>query len=255
MSRRSEEIDIIGLAFKLAEAVSRLVAHARRFFYEVVLSSYACPGCGGKLATLRDGRCRCMACGRDLDPTVTFQRCSACGGAPVLRIRRYRCRACGADVQSRFLFDGLVFDAEYFRQKMAESRHRKCDKREQVRKMLAESRSGPISPPAADLEAVPGLLDALNGLTAGVDVAAWLPLCKGFDLNRYQRHVQGYVRGVELAFDDIPPLDQDVRLDRIWRFIAIIFLAHAGQVIIEQEGQRILVRQNEADREGQGVPG
>jgi predicted RNA-binding Zn-ribbon protein involved in translation (DUF1610 family) len=255
MSHKSEEIDIIGLAFKLAEAVSRLLAHARRFFYEVVLSSYACPRCGGKLAMLRDGRCRCMACGLDLDPTVAFQRCSACGGILVLRISRYRCRACGADIQSRFLFDGLVFDAEYFRQKMAESRHRKCDKREQVRKMLAESRSGPVSPPPADLEAIPGLLDALNGLTVGVDVAAWLPLCKGFDLNRYQRHVQGYLSEVELGFDDIPPLDQDARLDRIWRFIAIIFLAHAGQVIIEQEGQRILVRQNEANREGQGISG
>ena len=255
MSHKSEEIDIIGLAFKLAEAVSRLLAHARRFFYEVVLSSYACPRCGGKMAMLRDGRCRCMACGLDLDPTVAFQRCSACGGVPVLRISRYRCRACGADVQSRFLFDGLVFDAEYFRQKMAESRHRKCDKREQVRKMLAESRSGSVSPPPADLEAIPGLLDALNGLTVGVDVAAWLPPCKGFDLNRYQRHVQGYLSEVELGFDDIPPLDQDARLDRIWRFIAIIFLAHAGQVIIEQEGQRILVRQNEANREGQGIPG
>ena len=255
MSHKSEEIDIIGLAFKLAEAVSRLLAHARRFFYEVVLSSYACPRCGGTLAMLRDGRCRCTACGLDLDPTVAFQRCSACGGVPVLRISRYRCRACGADVPSRFLFDGLVFDAEYFRQKMTESRHRKCDKREQVRKMLAESRSGPVSPPPADLEAIPGLLDALNGLTVGVDVAAWLPLCKGFDLNRYQRHVQAYLSEVELGFDDIPPLDQDARLDRIWRFIAIIFLAHAGQVIIEQEGQRILVRQNEADREGQGVPG
>ena len=255
MSRRSDEIDIIGLAFRLADAVSRLVAHARRFFYEVVLSSYACPRCGGGLAMLREGRCRCTACGRDLDPTVTFQRCAACGGAPVLRISRYRCRACGADVPSRFLFDGLVFDAEYFRQKMAESRDRRCDKREQVRQMLAESRSGPISPPAADLEAIPGLIQALDGLTIGVDVAAWLPLCKGFDLNRYQRHVQDYVGSVELAFDDIPPLDQDARLDRIWRFIAIIFLAHAGQVIIEQEGQRILVRQNETNREGQGVPG
>jgi hypothetical protein len=255
MSPRPEEVDIIGLAFKLAEAVSQLVAHARRFFYEVVLSSHACPRCGGKLAMLREGRCRCTACGRELDPTLTFQKCSACGGSPAIRVRRYRCRACGADVQSRFLFDGLVFDAEYFRQKMAESRHRKCDKREQVRKMLAESRSGPISPPPVDLEAVPGLLDALNGLTIGVDIAAWQPLCKGFDLNRYQRHVQAYLSNVELGFDEIPPLEQDIRLDRIWRFIAIIFLAHAGQVIIEQEGQRILVRQNEADRQGQGIPG
>jgi hypothetical protein len=38
------------------------------------------------------------------------------------------------------LFDGLVFDTDYFRQKMVESRQRKREQRERVRQMLAEIR-------------------------------------------------------------------------------------------------------------------
>jgi len=86
-----------------------------------------------------------------LDPTISFQRCSACGGVPVLRVRRYNCRDCGIVIQSIFLFDGLIFDGEYFRQKMIESRQRRKEQRERVREMLAESRSGDLSLEYADL--------------------------------------------------------------------------------------------------------
>jgi predicted RNA-binding Zn-ribbon protein involved in translation (DUF1610 family) len=67
------------------------------------------------------GKRRCVSCGRQLDPTRAFQRCPVCDGVPVLRVRRYECRDYGGDIESRFLFDGLAFDAEYFRAKMAES--------------------------------------------------------------------------------------------------------------------------------------
>jgi hypothetical protein len=60
---------------------------------------------------------------------------------------------------------------------------------------------------------------------------------------------------VKYVFDDIPPLEENARLDRIWRFIAIIFMAHFGQISLLQEGQVITVRRNETDREGQEIPG
>jgi len=92
-----------------------------------------------------EGRCKCTCCGDELDPTVNFQRCSACGGIPMLRISRYKCRDCSGDIASRFLFDGLVFDKDYFRRKMSESRQRKEEQHERVRQMLAESRSPTLS--------------------------------------------------------------------------------------------------------------
>jgi rubredoxin len=246
---------IIERAFGLAQAVAEFVARAREFFYEVVLSDRTCPRCGGSLTMEAEGRCRCRACGLAFDPAVAFQACPACGGKPELRVRRYECAGCGAEVVSRFLFESLAFDADYFRQRMAESRERRQEQRERVRTMLAQSRSGVLSPPAADLGAIPGLTDALNGLTAGIEVPfAHLPR-DGFDLKRYQCHIQAHIGAIASSFEEIPPLDGNARIDRIWRFIAIIFLAHAGIADVRQHGQTIMVKQRETDREGQGVPG
>ena len=58
-----------------------------------------------------------------------------------------------------------------------------------------------------------------------------------------------------MGFDEIPPLEDDARRDRIWRFVAIVFMAHAGAIEIWQEGEAIMVMQHVHDREGQGVPG
>jgi len=134
-------IDIIRLAFRLAEAVTGFAGRAKQLYYAVMLMGHECPRCGGGLVMEGEGKCRCNSCGDEFDPTVAFQRCGTCGGRLELRVRRYRCTQCGADVASRFLFDGLAFDAEYFRQKMTESRQRKRELRERVREMLAESRS------------------------------------------------------------------------------------------------------------------
>lgn len=239
------------LAFELARAVEALVEHTRRFCYEVMLSAYACPTCGASLEMIGESRCRCRGCSHEFDPTVQFQRCPACEGRVRLRICRYLCRDCGADVPSRFVFDGVVFDCEYFRHKMAESRERQRQERVERQEQVVEHRSSPAAPPPMDLASVPGLLEALNGLTAIPDLAAWVPLIQGFDLKRYQTHLEAHLGAFETRFDDLPPLEKDARLDRIWRFITVIFMAHAGLIEISQHGQTILIIKNhETDREG-----
>jgi len=246
--------DMIQLAFSMTDAVERFRKRARQFFYQVMLSGHACAKCGGQLVMVREGHCRCQACGDELDPTIVFQRCSGCGGMLTLAIRRYCCRQCGADIQSRFLFDGLVFDAEYFRQKMAESRERKWEQRERVRQMLAGSRSGWIDVPPADPRAIPGLVDALNQLSQGSVVNLHPAVMSGFNLKRYQSHVQAHIGSLPVSLRQIPPLSEDARKDLIWRFIAILFLDHAGLIEIWQDGPDIMVMQRETDTEGQGVP-
>jgi len=253
--RDSERIDIIGLAFSLSERVAEWTQRARYFFYAVVLCGYACPDCGGAVLMVREGVCRCERCEKDSDPTMLFQQCAACGGQPVLSIRRYHCQQCGADVPSRFLFDGLAFDALYFKAKMSESRQRRQDLRERVREMLATSRSRDLVLPPADLAALPGLFDALNGLTGGLEpIPLWLPR-DGFDLARYERRLQAHIGPIAIRFDDLPRLSENIRQDRIWRFIAILFLASAGAIELWQEGQTIWVMKHETDREGCGVSG
>ena len=142
------------LAFEMTEAVEAFRGKARRFFYSVMLIGHRCPKCHGSLTMVSEGKCRCVSCGKEFDPTVTFQRCSQCGGVPVLRVRRYQCRDCGSDIISKFLFDGLVLDPDYFRQRMAESRKRRKEQRERVRQMLSESRSGDLPLDQADLGSV-----------------------------------------------------------------------------------------------------
>jgi hypothetical protein len=173
----------------------------------------------------------------------------------VLKVRKYQCRQCGSDIRSNFLFDGLVFDADYFQQKMAQSRQRRKELRERVRQMLAETRSASLPLAGIDLDSVPSLVDALNGLTAGFDRDLVVEARTEFDLRCYERHIQAHIRDIASNLRDIPPLSSDSRRDLVWRFIAIIFLAHAGVIDIWQEGQEIMVVKHEANRKGQDISG
>ena len=249
-----QTMDIRKLAVDMTAAVQQLFMKAKRFYYLVMLFGRRCPKCNGPLTMVAAGRCTCRSCRYAFDPTVAFQRCLVCGGIPVLRVRRYQCGKCGGDITSRFLFEEIAFDADYFRQKMAESRRRKNKRRERVRQMLAECRSGPLSLDGPDLSSVPGLIEALNSLTK--DLEASLPLAwkDQFDLSRYQRHVASHVGDLPTDLRDIPPLIDNLRLDLIWRFIAAIFLDHARSVTVYQQDQTIWVIKYD-DREGQDLSG
>ena len=247
-------MNIVAFAFDMSEAVKRFVARAKQFYYLVMLFGCRCPKCNGSLAMIADGRCKCSSCSYEFDPTVEFQRCSACGGIPVLRVRRYSCKKCSGDIHSVFLFDSTVFDAGYFKQKMAESRPRKKQQRQRVREMLAECRSEPLALEAADLDSVPGLVEALNSLTGGLEISVPVELKGKFDLNRYQSHVKSCLRNGPRSLRQIPPLIANLRMDLVWKFIAIIFLEHSRSVTIRQQGQTIWVIKCD-DRERQNIPG
>ena len=259
-------INIIDRARQLEQAVADLRNHAKRFYYEVMLLGHRCPACRSEMVMMKEGLCGCTRCPHQCDPTLTFQRCLACGGTPHLKVSRYRCSDCDGDIPSRFLFDGIVYDRDYFRIKMAESRMRSQEQqaeRHEVSVMHTVPRSNATIPPPIDLESVPGLTEALDGLSASARAEAtmWLELARdmganGFDLSRYETHLQAHIGPIEVCFDDIPALNADrPRLDRIWRFIAMIFLAHGGYLAMYQEDQEIWVKsKNETHREGPTIP-
>ena len=210
-----------------------------------MLLGHACPKCNQSLQMIAESKCRCRSCGYEFDPTLVFQQCVHCEGLPTLKIRRYVCRKCGEKIKSKFVFEGLIFDARYFNQKMAESRQRKKEQREKVRLMLAECRSDAVATDPVDLQSMPDLLDALNKLTQGEDIPLKLDLKIPFDLHLYQEHILKHLDSDPINFLNIPPCSQEKRLDVIWRFVALIFLTHAGRIEIKQEGESIWVKQTE----------
>ena len=120
--------------------------------------------------------------------------------------------------------------------------------------MLLECRSEPLSPEAADLSSVPGLIGALNSLTKDLEASIPPELRNQFDLSRYQRHITSHLASQPTDLTDIPPLIENRRLDLIWKFIAAIFLDHAGSIRLGQEGQTIWVMKVD-DRERQDISG
>jgi hypothetical protein len=130
---------------------------------------------------------------------------------------------------------------------MIESRRRKAEQRDRVRQMLAESRSADLPLGAVDLFAVPGLLDVLNNLTKDLDGTFERASRDEFDLKRYERHIQAHIQDFSISLRNIPPLSENLRKDLIWRFIAVIFLAHAGIIDVHQQQEEILVIKREID--------
>lgn len=254
-SCESGDIDIIGLAYTLAGAVERLVGRVRAFYYEVALSGHHCPACDGHLMMVREGQCRCDSCGRAFDPTAAFQACTTCGGQPRLRIRRYECSRCGADVTSRFLFDGLVFDAAYFREKMVEHRERQREHRKERQEQVLVSRSNDLEPGPVNLDDLPDLVSVLDSLSKGVLPPIPISPSSAFTLQRYEAHVTAHLQPIAITFNDIPPLSENTLKDRIWRFIAILFLAQSGAIRLWQENTTIWLMPHETHRERQAVPG
>lgn len=226
---------------RLLSMVNALRARARGLFYAVMLFQQECTRCGMyDLEMIRDGQCRCRYCGEELDPTLTFQRCPECDARLILKRRHYWCSRCRQPVRSRFCFDEAVFDPAYFREMMRESRERKRAEIEKIREMLASSRSStyyPTDPPIPD---DPDGLDAELTLVLGLTVEAREagPVqSPAFDLDLYRDHILDLVPGCVVDFDGISRLIEEPRLDRVYRFIAVIFMDHAGELCIEQDAE------------------
>ena len=122
--------------------------------------------------------------------------------------------------------------------------------------MLAESRSDTLPLGAIDLATVPGLTEALNSLTAGLDAAFAVESSNEFDLEQYETHIKAHIQDFPMTLGEIPPLSKEnTRKDLIWRFVAVIFLDHAGVVDVWQENLDIMVIKHEANRKRPDILG
>ena len=214
----------------------------KAYYFEVVLSSYQCPICGGRLQMTGPSQCSCPD-GHVLDPTRTFQQSPCCNAKLVRKTFHYACSKCHQTVPSRFLFDERLFDKDYFREMMQESRGRARKKREEVRSLLAGSRSDTlILLQEPTLESIPGLTEALNGFI-GTDLGGLKDFLSrsDFSMDDYRNHILSFIGTGSMLFSGIPPLVGESRRDKIWRFVTLIFMQQDGDVSLTQYGADILV--------------
>jgi len=190
-------------------------------------------------------KCACT-CGYGFDPTIAFQQSLCCGARLVRKTFHYACSKCSKTVPSRFIFDEKLFDAPYFREMMRESRDRAKRKREEIRQLLAESRSDALQLMGEpNLDSIPGLIQDLDDF---IREGAIEPCRCPFDaqpdfcMNDYHDHIIANTGWGTMLFSDIAPLIDDHRLDRVWRFITLIFMQNDREVELTQEGTDIWVQ-------------
>jgi ribosomal protein S27AE len=223
---------------------------ARRFYYRVMLSRHDCPRCGGQLFSTGPSRAQCVSCEMTLDPTVHFQVSPCCGAKLVHKMLHYACGKCGRTVPSRFLFDEIAFDNNYFALKMQESRAHRRQRRREVAAMLAAARSEELQITAVeDLSLPSGLEKDLNDFVESAPTVMLLMDFTGeseFHMEQYRRFILSRLSDCFLRFTAFPPLCPNPRMDRTRRFTTLIFMEQAREVWLEQQGTEILVAPYEA---------
>ncbi|MFH0899142.1 MAG: hypothetical protein V2A73_00795 [Pseudomonadota bacterium] len=150
-----------------------------------------------------------------------------------------------------------VRDSTYFAERMRECRAAEKERRERLR-ALRPRREAWQELPTDTVAGEAG--DFLSGLlveTRSIDpstlaLATWLSRNARFDLNAAQEHVLAHLRpGTVVDMRNLPPLSEDKRFDLVAKFVALIFLRHAGLVDLRQEGDAVIAsrpdRSDEAD--------
>jgi len=89
---------------------------------------------------------------------------------------------------------------------------------------------------------------ALDSLTGPINKAAMVELRKRFDLKKYQQHILGHIDFEPINLRSIPPIEENSKLDIIWKFVAAIFLEHEGKIVLTQSENEIYVTKNGSDR-------
>ena len=220
------------------QKIKRFKTKARAYYFQVMLSAHTCEHCGGKLRMTGRSICTCENCHKEVDPTIAFQRSLCCGAKLIRRPAHYVCSQCKKIVRSRFLFDERVFDSSYFCEMMRASRERARRKKEAAQRLLAHSRSEDLTlAEEPSLEAVSGLLEALNAFIGSgeIDLSSFHDFHYSFDIDSYRKHILGRLGWDEVPFSEIPSLQPNPRRDRIYRFVTLVFMDHAGDVRLYQE--------------------
>ena len=239
----------------ILEYVEDYRIRVKDFYFEVLLSQYRCTKCSGSLHMTGQSECSC-ACGYTFDPTLAFQISTCCTKPLTRKTFHYACSSCQQIVPSRFIFDERLFDAEYFREMMRDSRRRAMVKKEEIRRLLADSRSGALTlTDEPDFNTLPELFEDLDRFIQSNPYQISdepFDLKTDFDMTMYRTHILSLLPHFPIRFSDVSTLTGDCRRDRVRRFITLIFMDNDREIYLQQYGDDLLIRRHydEAYAEG-----
>ncbi len=233
--------DLLSRMATVENVIGTYRGRVRSFYFSVLLSKFRCPQCHGQFQIVGPSSAVC-GCGSAFDPTVIFQRSNCCSATLVKRQCHYACNVCGDFVPSIFLFDEVIFDSGYFREKMRLSREQRRREQAESQTFLRAERSGSLAFfEVVDLNAVSGLLTDLDGLVGARSIEEcphdWET---NLSIEDYRRHIVNLCDS-EITFSSISPLFPEERRDKVYRFISLIFMEQDREVKLSQYGEDILV--------------
>ena len=233
--------DLLSRMAAVENVIESYRASVQSFYFTVLLSKFRCPQCQGSFQLVGPSSALCI-CGAGFDPTLIFQKSGCCGAILVKRQCHYACSVCGDVVPSIFLFDEVLFDSEYFREKMRLSREQRRREQAETRAILRAERSGTLSFfDEIDLNALPGLLTDIDDLIGAKNTDEPLQEWeRNLSIEDYRRHIVSLL-DAEIVFSSISPLFPEERRDKVYRFISLIFMEQDREVRLSQYGEDILV--------------
>lgn len=243
--QKLKENPLVRSICRVQEQIDAFKERVRAFYFEVVLSAHPCAKCRGRLIMTGISACQCTVCGNAFDPTAEFQRSPCCGSALIRKTYHYACARCYRVVPSRFIFDEKIFDKAYFREMMEESRSRAKKKREEIRRLLAESRSDVLAlDEAPDLKSIPGMLHDLDNFIHHSETIDQydFDIENNFSMDDYRNHILSVLTWDSVPFSNIAPLTDNHRCDRVRRFITLVFMENDQEVTLTQDTRDIRVQ-------------
>lgn len=226
------------------DRILHLKEGTRQLYFEALLSLYRCPQCAGHLQMAGTSRCIC-SCGKSFDPTLVFQKSTCCGASLVKKIFHYVCSNCNKTVPSRFIFDERIFDKAYFRDMVQISRERTKRKREELRRLLFKARSGDLPfLEAPSLGKIAGLEQSLDDFIGSEDASGKFDfdVRSEFTMRDYRAHILSALGWGGRLFSSIEMLTENRRLDKVRRFITLIFMQHEREVQLTQLEDDLMIQ-------------
>ncbi len=102
-----------------------------------------------------------------------------------------------------------------------------------------------------ELDTIPGLVSDLNEFIQGENLEFSDTVFENediFNIEKYWSHIQSMLGWNPVHFSEIPPLEDNHRRDRAYRFITLIYMQNDREVNLEQEDNDLFVQKvhNEA---------